>query len=107
MQRVSRKCKLDAFWWQRAGRIEIIYPASGNPRVTFFEQVASKVGDEPAVMRDVGELTFTITTEKLAETIPLRNPANGDLTGGNTTYAAVAQAIFSAYYKEGLGRDSA
>lgn len=101
-----RESQTAAQQWQRAGEIRISYPHAGNPKVTFYEEIASQIGDGPPVMREVGSLEITINAQKLAEAIPLRDPVTGDLTGGETSYAAIAQGIFSAYYHEGKARDA-
>ncbi len=90
--------------WQRCNQIVIENPHKGVPVVRFDEERVLALQAGAGVRTPAGTLALTFDP---AKTIPLRDPATGELTGESATYGAAYVLLYSAYLAAATERDSA
>jgi hypothetical protein len=88
--------------WQRCNQIVIENPRHATPVVRFDEERVLVLQTGSEVRTPVGTLTLPFDADK---TIPLRNPATGELTGNTTTYGEAYALLYSAYLAAATERD--
>lgn len=81
--------------WKRAHSITISNPLDQTPRVTFEEQLVSKVGDD-VLSQHAGILGLQINEATANEEIALLDQDGND-TGAKVNIGQIATALFSAY----------
>lgn len=90
--------------WQRCSQIVIENPHKGVPVVRFDEERVLALQAGADVRTPAGTLALTFDP---AKTIPLCDPATGELTGESATYEAAYVLLYSAYLAAATERDGA
>ena len=90
--------------WQRCNQIVIENPHKGVPVVRFDEERVLALQTGADVRTPAGTLALTFDP---AKTIPLCDPATGELTGESATYEAAYVLLYSAYLAAATERDDA
>jgi hypothetical protein len=90
--------------WHRFPQIVIDNPRGALPTVRFDEESITALPDGTEIKRPVGTLTLPFDP---AQTIPLRDPATGELTGEQTSYGAAYVLLYSAAMAAATARDAA
>lgn len=90
--------------WQRCSQIVIENPHKGVPVVRFDEERVLALQTGADVRKPAGTLALTFDP---AKTIPLCDPATGELTGESATYEAAYVLLYSAYLAAATERDGA
>lgn len=90
--------------WQRCSQIVIENPHKGVPVVRFDEERVLALQTGADVRTPAGTLALTFDP---AKTIPLCDPATGELTGESATYEAAYVLLYSAYLAAATERDGA
>lgn len=93
---------------RRTRYLGIRIPHNGVPTVEVLEQdvIRTKAGIEE-IIRDLGGFNRTVDAAALAESFPVRNPADDSLTGGSVTTAQTMALIYSWVRAQQLLRDAA
>lgn len=90
--------------WQRCHQIVIDNPRGALPSVRFDEETVTTLAPGDEIKRQVGTLSLLFNP---AQTIPLRDPATGELTGQESSYGMAYVLLFSAYMAAAQARDAA
>lgn len=86
--------------WTRCTSISIANPAVGTPSILFCEATVAEVG-----ALKVEQISGTLQGAfNPADTIPLRDPETGDLTGDTVTQGYLYQVLYSLYMQKALER---
>ncbi len=90
--------------WQRCNQIVIDNPRNGAPSVRFDEETVTALAIGEEIRHQVGTLSLPFDP---AQTIPLRDPASGELTGQESSYGMAYVLLYSAYMAAAQARDAA
>jgi hypothetical protein len=99
-----RETSLTGTSWTRARSLYLENPMNSAPSVLIREEEILNLGDRQ-ISQPAGEINLTISD--MTELVPLRDPANGELTGDSIAVGTVYQALYSFYWLKALERDSA
>jgi hypothetical protein len=91
--------------WTRARGVYFENPLEATPGALIREEEILNLG-ERRIAQPAGEMNITMDETEMAAMIPMRNPADGELTGDFMPVATVYQAIYSWYWMKGLQRDA-
>lgn len=89
--------------WNRCCRIEIDNVRGNPPAILFYEERVIALEDGQEIRQSLGPLQVGYAPGRV---IPLLDPATGQPSGGETTYAAAYAIIYSAYLSAAMARDA-
>lgn len=90
--------------WQRCNRVQIINDYNKTPYIIFGEEQIINLGE--TYISTQPPQAQCMAPFNSAESIPLRDPSTGELTGSMTTHSELYQILYSLYIDTATKRDS-
>lgn len=88
--------------WTRCRLVNIINPLNSRPCAVFVEERAMTI-DGQVITNDAGNVARGFDQ---AQSIPLRNPETGELTGASVSQGELYTILYSLYMQTAIERDS-
>jgi hypothetical protein len=98
-----KETAVTATQWRRAIAINIRNVYQSVPRMAIEEEDVLAMPDGRLIFTPAGSLVSLFDPSR---TIPLRDPATGELTGEEVSEAFLQQLLYSLYMREALERDN-
>jgi len=84
--------------WVRTNKIVVDNPHNGTPEITYQVERAYNFADG-VITKPLPEINRVFDPSRV---VPIRNPADGELTGGTITLGEVYALIYSAFWQDAV-----